>query len=598
MVREALAAAGVPAVLSGTASVFGTPIAARVAHAAGGPASSRGRSGCGPPRSPASSGARSPSCAGPAATPCSTSSGATLRGWAAVLHERGVAALLEAVTTGTGLPGRLLAATDGERLLTDLRHVAQALHAAAVAGHLGPAALVEWLRHRIADAAQDVGGERSRRLESDAAAVQIITIHRSKGLEFPIVYVPFALGPQRPRPGRPAAARRVRRAGARRRRRDRRRAGRSACARHRAEEAGRGPAAALRRAHPGALPGGHLVGAGDDHGHLAAAPAAVRAPGRRAREPGARPAACRPTPPRSPRCAQLAGRRIAVGGGRAGAAGRGRHAPAPPTPRGRAARRGFARAARHARGGARPTARSPPPPGHGGPGVGSEPEEPGTDDEAAVELARPDVRTAGRRRPALAVADGRAAGRGRLRHARARGASRRPTSPRADLLGELTAHCPRAAGAATPRPGVDADALAAALLPVRAAPRSGRWPAACGSPTSPRATGSPSSTSSCRWPAATPRGPPVALGALAPLLRRHLPADDPLARLPGRAAPGLRRAAAARLPHRQHRRGAAAARPAVRGRRLQDQLARADRPGGSRAAHRRALHARRGSPRR
>ena len=33
--------------------------------------------------------------------------------------------------------------------------------------------------------------ERTRRLESDAEAVQVITIHRSKGLEFPVVLCPF-----------------------------------------------------------------------------------------------------------------------------------------------------------------------------------------------------------------------------------------------------------------------------------------------------------------------------------------------------------------------------------------------------------------------
>jgi len=110
--------------------------------------------------------------------------------WAAVLDRRGVPALLEVVTEGGRLLERLLVTAEGERQLTDLRHIGEALHAAAVAEQLGTSALVEWLARRIRDARPDVE-DRSRRLESDAEAVQVITVHRSKGLEFPVVFVPF-----------------------------------------------------------------------------------------------------------------------------------------------------------------------------------------------------------------------------------------------------------------------------------------------------------------------------------------------------------------------------------------------------------------------
>jgi exodeoxyribonuclease V beta subunit len=108
-----------------------------------------------------------------------------------VLHQRCVPALVEVVTEEAALYERLLATPTGERRLTDLRQLAQLLHAAAVDEQLGTVALVEWLQRRIDDAADEISEERSRRLDSDAEAVQVVTVHRSKGLEFPIVYVPF-----------------------------------------------------------------------------------------------------------------------------------------------------------------------------------------------------------------------------------------------------------------------------------------------------------------------------------------------------------------------------------------------------------------------
>ena len=80
---------------------------------------------------------------------------------------------------------------DGERRMTDLRHVGELLHAAAMTEQMGATALTAWLRERVLEATTDNNDEeRSRRLESDAEAVQVLTMHRSKGLEFPVVYYP------------------------------------------------------------------------------------------------------------------------------------------------------------------------------------------------------------------------------------------------------------------------------------------------------------------------------------------------------------------------------------------------------------------------
>ena len=115
-----------------------------------------------------------------------------IRWWSRILASRGVAALLEAATADAKVPERLLATRGGERRLTDLRHLAQVLHAARTTGQLGAGALVEWLRSRMAEARGNGSDDETRRLETDAQAVTVLTVHRSKGLEFPVVYLPDA----------------------------------------------------------------------------------------------------------------------------------------------------------------------------------------------------------------------------------------------------------------------------------------------------------------------------------------------------------------------------------------------------------------------
>ena len=206
--------------------------------------------------------------------------GLRLRGWARVHAERGVAALFETISRDERLAPRLLAQLEGERLLTDLRHVGEAVHAAAMAEQFGLTAALEWLRHRVSDAATDQSVERSRRLDSDAAAVQVVTVHASKGLEFPIVYVPFGWdryvdSAKVPLYHDDGTGARVRNVGGAERARLRRRP-----AAEQRRGVRRGPATALRRpdARPGT--GDRLVGAEQHHRARAAAPAVVH---RRAR---------------------------------------------------------------------------------------------------------------------------------------------------------------------------------------------------------------------------------------------------------------------------------------------------------------------------
>lgn len=100
---------------------------------------------------------------------------------------------------------RLLALPDGERRLTNLLHLSELLHETACAQRLSALALLKWLGEQLAPGTMAVE-EAELRLERDDDAVQIVTMHRSKGLEYPIVFCPFTHGPRRrSRPKEPAA---------------------------------------------------------------------------------------------------------------------------------------------------------------------------------------------------------------------------------------------------------------------------------------------------------------------------------------------------------------------------------------------------------
>ena len=114
-----------------------------------------------------------------------------LRGWRDRWHKRGFVQMFRALLAELEVPARLLAWRDGERRLTNLLHLAELLHEAAVERDLHPTGLIAWLR-RERQAGSVAEESRQLRLESDADSVTVSTVHRSKGLQYPLVWCPFA----------------------------------------------------------------------------------------------------------------------------------------------------------------------------------------------------------------------------------------------------------------------------------------------------------------------------------------------------------------------------------------------------------------------
>ncbi|MGK5023610.1 exodeoxyribonuclease V subunit beta [Janthinobacterium sp. RB2R34] len=108
-----------------------------------------------------------------------------------VWQRQGVLAMLRRFIHELQLPAMLLQQTGGERRLTNLLHLAELLQSASRQLD-GEQALIRWLAEQI-EGGGESGEERVLRLESDAELVKVITVHKSKGLEYPLVYLPFAV---------------------------------------------------------------------------------------------------------------------------------------------------------------------------------------------------------------------------------------------------------------------------------------------------------------------------------------------------------------------------------------------------------------------
>ncbi|WP_423679795.1 exodeoxyribonuclease V subunit beta [Undibacterium sp. WLHG33] len=108
-----------------------------------------------------------------------------------IWQRQGVLAAIRRFIHMLELPAKLLSEVGGERSLTNILHLAELLETASMQLD-GEQSLVRWLAEQMADDSQ-LSDEHILRLESDAKLVKVITIHKSKGLQYPLVYLPFAV---------------------------------------------------------------------------------------------------------------------------------------------------------------------------------------------------------------------------------------------------------------------------------------------------------------------------------------------------------------------------------------------------------------------
>ncbi len=192
LMRESLAAVNIPAVLTSVGSVFQTPEAedlALVLQAVLEPG--------------AQSRARSALCTdmlrtNPATLDVHAKDQEHLSGFQERLYgyhriwaDKGFVQMFQALLHNEAVLPRLLSRSSGERKMTNLLHLMELLHMQGSDRSGGMSGLLKVLVERVNSEESTTADEHQLRLESDRFAVTIMTVHRSKGLEFPVVFCPF-----------------------------------------------------------------------------------------------------------------------------------------------------------------------------------------------------------------------------------------------------------------------------------------------------------------------------------------------------------------------------------------------------------------------
>lgn len=114
---------------------------------------------------------------------------ATLQQYRQIWQTQGIMAMLQHLLVREGVTRRLTGRIGGERSLTNYLHLAELLQQSPAGAH-GAASLLRWFNRQLDN--PDPGGEAQLvRLESDEQLIRIVTVHRAKGLEFPVVFLPF-----------------------------------------------------------------------------------------------------------------------------------------------------------------------------------------------------------------------------------------------------------------------------------------------------------------------------------------------------------------------------------------------------------------------